>query len=233
MNSTTSRDSTPAIDAMIPPSVVDDRMAYDVSDLASSALELCKRAASLPDLESAITLLRALHQKLPAHPRRAEVVNELVIALLTRFSYDPQSEDLGELIMLQAEVLSSAQRHPNVEAQESTDPDEYSQSYKLALDILMAVHQSADIKSLDKAVSLHREILLLQPRPHSSRWTSLVGLAEALMLRFRHAKQLDDLEDSVSSLREAYELQKNQIFLLLAALLSKCNATRDLRTLIE
>jgi hypothetical protein len=76
----------------------------------NAALKACKDAADLTHLEQAISLLREiLDTSSERGTPRLEVLNLLVMALLTRFNYDPQSGDMGYIITLQAEIISLAQ----------------------------------------------------------------------------------------------------------------------------
>lgn len=76
----------------------------------TTALKGCKDLADLAHLEQAVSLLRQiLDTTSEGGTARLEVLNLLVVALLIRFNYDPQSGDMGYIITLQAEITSLAQ----------------------------------------------------------------------------------------------------------------------------
>jgi hypothetical protein len=76
--------------------------------LATSILEECKAAASLSDLDTAISLFReALNQRPPPHPLRSDSLKDLAGALVTRFSLTNQRQDLDQAIQMCDEVLTA------------------------------------------------------------------------------------------------------------------------------
>ncbi|KAF7342987.1 CHAT domain-containing protein [Mycena venus] len=199
----------------------------------TAALKGCKDVADLAHLEQAISLLRQiLNTSSESGTARLDVLNLLVVALLIRFNYDPRSGDMGEIIMLQAEIISLAQGLARGDSAATLQSSTISEHYQLAQSIVTSVRQCADVKLLDEAVSFQREALLMQPQGHE-RAMSLVALADALCLRFNHGKNVQDLAESIAVLREAHQLQHNHAFLLVAALLRRCNLDGDLRTFIE
>ena len=68
----------------------------------------------------------------------------------------------------------------------------------VAISALTEFHQSAHSSALNYAIQLYREILLLLPESHHKRSTSLCGLAAALVLRFQHSGQIQDLDEAIS-----------------------------------
>ncbi|KAJ7431367.1 hypothetical protein B0H11DRAFT_2131072 [Mycena galericulata] len=199
----------------------------------TTALKGCKDVADLAHLEQAISLLRQiLDTSSERGTARLEVLNLLVIALLIRFNYDPQSGDMGYIITLQAEIISLAQDLARGELAATLHSSTISEHYQLAQSILTSVRQSADVKLLDEAVSSQREALLMELQGHEKAM-ALVALADALCLRFNHRKNVPDLAECIAVLREAHQLQHNHVFLLVAALLRRCNLDGDLQTLVE
>ena len=63
--------------------------------------------------------------------------------------------------------------------------------------------RSTQISSLDTAVSLHRDALVLRPENHLKRSASLNCLASALVARFHHAQELRDLDEGILLHHEA------------------------------
>jgi hypothetical protein len=75
-------------------------------DLATSILGEYKAAASLSDLDTAISLFRgALDRRPTPHPLRSDSLNDLAGALVTRFSLTNQRQDLDQAIQMCDEVL--------------------------------------------------------------------------------------------------------------------------------
>ena len=74
-------------------------------DLATSILEECKAAASLSDLDTAISLFRDTLDQRPPHPLRSDSLKDLAGALVTRFSLTNQRQDLDQAIQMCDEVL--------------------------------------------------------------------------------------------------------------------------------
>ena len=86
--------------------------ALEIYEFAKSMLIECKRSVPLDDLDTAILLFReALLQRPVSHPMRMYSINNLVMALVTRFDHLGRTEDLDEAIALACE--SGAVR-PNV-----------------------------------------------------------------------------------------------------------------------
>ena len=75
--------------------------------------------------------------------------------------------------------------------EESSDPT------RLARDILAEFHLSTSLSSLEACIAFHRDALRLLPVPHTE---CLQSLALALVLRFRHTKQMEDLDETLSLL---------------------------------
>ena len=75
--------------------------------------------------------------------------------------------------------------------EESTDPT------GLARDILAEFDLSTSLSSLEACIAFHRDALRLLPVPHTE---GLQSLALALVFRFRHTKQMEDLDEALSLL---------------------------------
>jgi hypothetical protein len=63
--------------------------------------------------------------------------------------------------------------------------------------------RSAQMSSLDTAVSLHRDALVLRPENHFKWSASLNGLALALVARFHHTQELRDIDEGILLYHEA------------------------------
>jgi hypothetical protein len=75
-------------------------------NLANSILAECKQEASVADLDTAVYLLReALCHRPASHNKRSDSLSDLVLALVARFWYIGQHQDLEEAISLGRELL--------------------------------------------------------------------------------------------------------------------------------
>jgi hypothetical protein len=81
---------------------------------------------------------------------------------------------------------------------------EASKSYDLANALLMEYKQAAQPSELETAISLLRDVLTRRPAPHPHRSDSLNDLAEALVVRFWHSGQRQDLEEAFMLHEEAW-----------------------------
>jgi hypothetical protein len=83
---------------------------------------------------------------------------------------------------------------------------EASESYDLADALLMEYKQAAQPSELETATSLLRDVLTRRPAPHPHRSDSLNDLAEALVVRFWHSGQPQDLKEVIPLHDEAFKL---------------------------
>jgi hypothetical protein len=82
---------------------------------------------------------------------------------------------------------------------------EVSELSELAKTTLANFNQSAQLSSLDTAVMLYRNALLLRPNPHPKQLVSLGGLAAALYAQFRRTDDMSSLDEAISVLYGAVE----------------------------
>jgi hypothetical protein len=76
---------------------------------------------------------------------------------------------------------------------------------ELADTVLANFNQSAQLSSLNTAVMVQREALLLRPIPHGLRTASLRGLAATLYARFRRTDDISNIDEVILLLNEAVE----------------------------
>ncbi|KAJ7114067.1 CHAT domain-containing protein [Mycena epipterygia] len=95
--------------------------------------------------------------------------------------------------------------------------DDATSAMRSASDILTQFHQSVNLTRLDRAVSLHREVLLSKPK----HWKSLCDLSEALRIRFRIIGTPGDLEETILLLRQIHSIRPNRSVCLCAGLLTR------------
>jgi hypothetical protein len=82
---------------------------------------------------------------------------------------------------------------------------EVSELSELAKTTLADFNQSAQLSSLDTAVMLYRNVLLLRPNPHPKQLVSLGGLAAALYAQFCRTDDMSSLDEAISVLYGAVE----------------------------
>ena len=126
-----------------------------------------------PHLEEVITYCpEALTLRPPGHPDRSSSLNDLAIAVLTRYHQLGRIEDLEEAITYLREALTlSPLGHP----------DRSSSLNNLAIAVLARHHQLGRIEDLEEAITYYREALTLCPPGHPDRSSFLNNLAIAAL----------------------------------------------------
>lgn len=187
-------------------------------DLANSILEECKQTVQTSSLNKLFVLFHeALFRRPPPHPRRSESLKNVAMALLAIFHQTAQLQDLDYAICLciessDAQTSSGHAVRTQDEASGSSDSvasgdQEASEMTDLALATLTQFHQSAQVSSIQTAILLHRDALLLRPAPHIYRRDSLHMLADALVARFYHTGIIQDLDEAILLRQEALRLR--------------------------
>ncbi|KAJ6629734.1 hypothetical protein B0H10DRAFT_2184301 [Mycena sp. CBHHK59/15] len=207
------------------PNVEDDieEEASDSFNLAHDLLQEYKAAANVSNLNSAIYLLRrAAHCWLPAQPELPECLNNLASALLTRFSYTAELEDVQMALAFRRGAAGVDVRglFPGTDLSDSEVEDDPWNMASCALTILADFHQSVDGALLDSAIFLHRQALSLWMPLHPRRWKSLFELSSCLIIRFGLTGEIAELHEAVSILRQLQLLQPNRSSCLYAALIT-------------
>ncbi|KAF8966689.1 tetratricopeptide repeat-containing protein, partial [Flammula alnicola] len=167
------------------------------------ALELISRKSADQGASNDHDEAILLHQKAlvlrPAlHPDRSTSLNNLALALQTRFGQRGASNNLDEAISLHREALV---------LRPALHPDRSTSLNNLAFALQTRFGQRGASNDLDEAISLHREALVLLPAPHPDRSASLNNLATALRTRFEQRGASNDLDEAISLHREALVLQ--------------------------
>ncbi|KAJ7500919.1 CHAT domain-containing protein [Mycena galericulata] len=138
----------------------------------------------------------ALHPTL--HPARGRLLDELGVALYTRFGQEGDIPDIDEAIVLHREAL--ALRGP-------PHPDRGSSLNNLGKAIWTRFDHRGDPQDIDEAILLHREALALHGPPHPDRSQSLHNLATAIRKRFNQHGDLQDINEAIGLHREALALR--------------------------
>ncbi|KAJ7768109.1 tetratricopeptide repeat-containing protein [Mycena maculata] len=151
------------------------------------------------DINKAIQLHRealALHATL--HPARGRLLDELGVALYTRFRQEGDVQDIDEAIVLHREAL--ALRDP-------PHPNRGSSLSNLGNAIFRRFEQHGDSQDINEAIVLHREALALRGPPHPDRGQSLNNLANAVHTRFEERGDSQDIDETIVLHREALTLR--------------------------
>ncbi|TFK23747.1 hypothetical protein FA15DRAFT_705213 [Coprinopsis marcescibilis] len=172
--------------------VEEDKQGREQFEVGSELLEGGEFEAAIP------FLFNSLHRRAPPHPNRPNSLNNLAIALFTRFNHRGSLEDLEQSIVLHKEALGlRPSRHP-----------QRSVSLSNLANVRMARFEyKPNLGDLEECLGLHREALSLRPSPHPDRSTSLNGLGNALRNRFDINGNFEDLEECIVHHREALGLR--------------------------
>ena len=158
---------------------------------------LHEQSQSNRDLDEEITAFRNGLEPTP-HPDRSGSLNNIAIALQTRFEQRGGSNDLDEAISLHREaLLLRPVPHPGRSVSLNN----------LASALKTRFEQQGASNDLDEAISLQREALLLEPAPYPDHSTSLNNLAASLRTRFEKRGTSNDLDEAISLHREALLLR--------------------------
>jgi tetratricopeptide (TPR) repeat protein len=114
-------------------------------------------------------------------------LNNLALALGTRFNQLGRMEDLEEAVSWHSEALT---------LRPLGHPDHSISLNNLAAALGTRFSQSGTVEDLEEEISLHREALSLRPLGHPDRSMSLNNLANALYTRFNQSGRMEDLEES-------------------------------------
>ncbi|KAJ7866520.1 hypothetical protein B0H13DRAFT_2281423 [Mycena leptocephala] len=177
--------------------------AKDLDEAIELHIEHCsplKTARGDPkDLDEAIKLHRdAVQLGGFPHPNRSMFLNNLAIAVNTRFEHGGDLRDLDEAIELQREVL---------EINAALSPTHSEFLHNLATSVQRRFMQQGDLKDLDEAIKLHQEALKIDATPHTKRSMFLCNLATAFQTRFEQQGDSKDLAEAIKLHREALYLR--------------------------
>ncbi|KAJ7107457.1 hypothetical protein C8R44DRAFT_804627, partial [Mycena epipterygia] len=187
-----------------PPGSPDPPTASELVTRAESILRDCMAESSIANLNTAIYLLA---QTWGDHiPQDSQCLNLFSTALLTRFSYTGEWEDVkiagticACLIMdktsgLQA-ILRAAMDSDGLQVDE--DPADV---VELARSILAEFHQSVNKSSLDSAICLYEEAISGQDSLGIENSRTIRQLANAYLIQFRNTNDTGRIDRSVSLL---------------------------------
>jgi tetratricopeptide (TPR) repeat protein len=82
------------------------------------------------------------------------------------------------------------------------DDEEQLSMTEIALNGISEFQQAMQLSSIESAVQLHREALLLRPTPNPQQYLSLLGLAGALIMQCYCTEKLQHLDEAIALLQE-------------------------------
>ncbi|RDB25950.1 hypothetical protein Hypma_006302 [Hypsizygus marmoreus] len=169
------------------------------SFLNSIAVNLGARHGALgeeKDIEDAIVYLRSALALSTSSPGRMLTLQNLSTALITRFGSRNRMNDVEEAIVYLREAVSLCP---------IGSPDRHAFLINLASTIETRFEILTLTPDIDEAIFLYRQALDMCPAGHVNRAASLDNLGSALHNRYRFngAKDLSDLEESITHRKEA------------------------------
>ncbi|KAJ7448838.1 tetratricopeptide repeat-containing protein [Mycena galericulata] len=181
----------------------DPRDIDEAITLHREALEICASPhpewSDPKDIDEAITLHRtALEIFAPPHPLQGSYLNNLAIAIYTRFERQGDPEDIDEAITLHRQALEiRAPPHPLRASSLNNLANAVGTRFKL----------QGDPKDIDEAIILHREALEIRATTYQDRGGSLNNLANAVRIRFERLGDPKDIDEAIILHRKALEIR--------------------------
>ncbi|KAJ7107528.1 CHAT domain-containing protein [Mycena epipterygia] len=217
-----------------PPGSPNPSPASELVTLADSILRDCMAESSLANLNTAIYLLAQVW--VGNSTRNSQHLKLLSTALLTRFSYSSQWTDVkiaGAVCMFLTGLKSDVAMLQDYLSEElQLDPWQADENpaaiVTLAGNILADFHQSINLSSLDTVIVLYKEALSAQDSLGPDALKTLRQVTNAHLMHSRATGDMEDVQESISLLRQLYMAHPNQVSCLCAALLSEVRITNVL-----
>ncbi|KAI0084237.1 CHAT domain-containing protein [Irpex rosettiformis] len=166
--------------------------------VATRAYEQYKTRGDLDALETSIQCLRvAMGVTEDDHPEKAAIINNLGLALNTRFECAGERQDLEEAIFLWQ--LANALTPDD-------SPDKPSWLSNLAVSIISRFEREGRAEDLEEAIGLCTHAVELVPDSHVHKPTLLNNLGSSHRARFEQLGKLKDLESAIALHARAVEL---------------------------
>ncbi|KAI0083113.1 CHAT domain-containing protein [Irpex rosettiformis] len=166
--------------------------------LARRAYEQYETRCDLDALETSIQCNRvAMGATEDNHPEKAAIVNNLGVALSTRFKCVGERQDLEEAISLQQ--LANALTPDD-------SPDKPSRLSNLAVSIISRFEREGRAEDLEEAIGMWTHAVELIPDSHVHKPTLLNNLGSSHQTQFEQLGKLKDLESAIVLHARAVEL---------------------------
>ncbi|KAJ7896193.1 CHAT domain-containing protein [Mycena leptocephala] len=205
------------------------RVTSDLEDELSSwyntahdLLKECKTESNIADLNTAIYLLHcAAYSSFTARPKFAECLQYLARALLIRFNYQPDIEDVQKALLIYSwssgTFCNIADLFRNMDVFTEDDPNGV---INVAQSMVRNFCQAVDQENLRTVITMYQEALALQGGTHPQQWMTLFELSEALLMCYHVTDDMTQVHEAISSLRKVREIKPNRSLWLCAALIT-------------
>ncbi|KAJ6516957.1 tetratricopeptide repeat-containing protein [Mycena vulgaris] len=248
--------STALMESHSPRKSPDPPTATDLVTRADGILRDCMAESSIANLNTAIYLLAQTWGDYI--PQDSQYLNLLATALLTRFSYTGNWEDVQFAGTICAKLFTGTTSdtlkiHNIVNGVcdfllylicilgklglhgfqlDGLQVDEnLADIVKLAGNTVADIHQSVNLTNLATAISFYEQALSAQDSLGSHASRALRQLANAHLIQFRTTRNTDGVRKSISLGRQLHRVQPNQVSCLCAALLSEVEITNVLEAM--
>ncbi|KAF7344115.1 CHAT domain-containing protein [Mycena venus] len=198
-----------------------DDKATEYFNMAHDLLKECKAACNISSLNRAIYCLEcAAGSWPPGDTEFSDCLNHFATALLIRFIYTVDADDVEKAAMLRCGALG----HPVQDFLQSMVQDRHEDvtskdMMTSAVMILKEVLQAHDQAKLETAIFLYQEGLKQTPETHSHQWRILWELSDALLIQFHLTGNLAQVDNAISYLRQVQQAKPNRSSICLSAAL--------------
>ncbi|KAJ7621633.1 CHAT domain-containing protein [Mycena polygramma] len=217
-----------------------EKEAAGYAGLAHDLLTECKTKTNISDLDTAIYLFHHAAyscQWSVMHPEFLRILDGFAEALLTRFHFTADAEDLNWAMICRSggimDLVKLSDFATNPEAYDlSPVEDDPRDMMASAFGILEDFHRSFDSEALQRIVSLYQKALFVRAPSHPDRWKSLFELSEALLHQFRLDGKDEQYRKALSLLQDLHQVQPNRGLYLCAAFLVRPDPETILEALL-
>ncbi|KAI0083340.1 CHAT domain-containing protein [Irpex rosettiformis] len=169
--------------------------------LAQYAYKQYETRGDLDALEMSIQCSRvAMGVTEDDHPEKVDIINNLGVALSTRFKCVGERRDLEEAIFLRQ--LTNALTPDD-------SPDKPSRLSNLAVSIILRFEREGRAEDLEEAIAIWTHTVELVPDSHVDKPTLLTNSGNSRRIRFKQLGKLEDLESAIALHARAVELTPN------------------------
>ncbi|KAJ7189717.1 CHAT domain-containing protein [Mycena pura] len=189
---------------------------------AHDILKKCKAASNISSLNTAIYLLScAVYRWLPADPQLPECLDHLATALLSRFGYTWEVEDVSAANAMRHGAHGAADVQKLFPDTELTDyEDDPHDIMCCAITMVNDFHRAVDPMSLGDAVLLYREAISAWGPSHPQQWKAFWKLSQALLMQFHLDADMAQVDEAVSCMRQVQLMQFDRTLCLCVALIT-------------
>ncbi|KAJ7844825.1 hypothetical protein B0H13DRAFT_2286274 [Mycena leptocephala] len=196
--------------------------ATEYFNMAHDLLGECKADFNISSLNTVIYILAcAAFNWPPGDTEFSDCLNHLATALLIRFIYTVDANDVHKAFLLRCGALGfPLQDFLQSTIQDRQEDVSSKDMMTSAVGMLKEVLQAHDQATLENAVFLYQEGLKLTPKTHSQWWRILWELSDALLIQFHLTGNLEQVDEAVLCLRQVQQAKPNRSICLAAALMT-------------